>query len=114
VNDIPQFTTQIDGLRIHFVHAKAKRPSKTAILFLHGWPGTFLECRKLFPLLMGTIPFYFFFVCLFLIGFLFLFLEKKKKKDGLVGDEGFDVICPSLPGYGFSEAPKERGKMLEC
>jgi pimeloyl-ACP methyl ester carboxylesterase len=89
--ELPQFTLPIpvDGhgtLQAHFVHKKATlrltKEKPVPLLFLHGWPGNFAEIRKVLPLL--TNP---------------------KSDDDLV----FDVVAPSLPGFGFSEAPKKAG-----
>ncbi|PRP85397.1 epoxide hydrolase [Planoprotostelium fungivorum] len=81
LNRFPQYTTEIDGLTIHFIHSKSKSPSTSyPLLFSHGWPGTFLECTKLLHYL-------------------------NEEENGL----SFDVICPSLPGYGFSSPPTQKG-----
>jgi pimeloyl-ACP methyl ester carboxylesterase len=80
LNQMPQFTTVIDGLRIHFVHARSSAAGALPLLFVHGWPGSFFECYKILPLLTAenaSLPFH--------------------------------VVCPSIPGYGFSEAPKTPG-----
>ncbi|NWS81086.1 HYEP hydrolase, partial [Toxostoma redivivum] len=90
LNKYPHFHTTIEGIDIHFIHVKpsyvphgrAVRP----LLMVHGWPGSFYEFYKIIPLL--TEP----------------------AKHGLnEGDVVFEVICPSIPGYGFSEAPHQRG-----
>ena len=83
INNIPQFLTNIDGLHIHFLHVK---PQQTAgkkilpLLLVHGWPGSVVEFLDIIPLLTA-------------------------------GDEdyAFEVIAPSLPGYGFSSAPTKQG-----
>ncbi|KAK6333803.1 hypothetical protein TWF730_003986 [Orbilia blumenaviensis] len=87
LNEVPQFTTtiEIDGfeaLDTHFVHVKCKVPGVKAIplLFIHGWPGSFLESLKLIPLLT----------------------------EGENGPY-FDVVAPSLADFGFSDAPKKVG-----
>lgn len=82
LNSYPQFKTQIEGLDVHFVHVKPTKPAKTVIpiLVIHGWPGSFLEYYKTFPLL--TEP---------------------------INGVSFEVIAPSIPGYGFSEAPHKQG-----
>ncbi|KAK6356742.1 hypothetical protein TWF718_001084 [Orbilia javanica] len=87
LNEVPQFTTtiEVDGfepLATHFVHVKCKIPGVNAIplLFVHGWPGSFLESLRLIPLLTaGTSGPY------------------------------FDVVAPSLADFGFSDAPKKIG-----
>ncbi|MBL8956890.1 MAG: epoxide hydrolase [Myxococcaceae bacterium] len=80
LNELPQFTTTIDGLKLHFVHVKSKAPKARPLLLLHGWPGSFVEFQKVIePLTRGA------------------------------GGQAFHVIVPSLPGFGFSEAPAEAG-----
>ncbi|ELQ41300.1 epoxide hydrolase 1 [Pyricularia oryzae 70-15] len=88
LNQMPQFTTtmQIEGfdpIELHFVHAKSSRPNAVPLLFCHGWPGSFEEVSKLLPLLV----------------------------DGGGSDDkpAFDVVAPSLPGFGFSSGVKKRG-----
>jgi len=80
LNEFPQFITQIDDVDIHFIHVKSSSP-KTAypLLMIHGWPGSFMECTKVIQLY-------------------------REEKDGV----SFDVVCPSLPGYGFSGHPKQK------
>ncbi len=83
LNNWPQFRTEIDGLGIHFVHCKSKNENAVPLILTHGWPGSFIEFLK--------------------------------SIDGLTtprGDEeplAFHVVCPSLPGYGFSDHPSETG-----
>jgi len=83
LNSIPQFMTEIEGLDIHFVHVKADPSAKKVIPLLacHGWPGSFLEYVKSLPMLT------------------------KPDADGLA----YEVIVPSIPGYGYSEAPHKKG-----
>jgi len=85
LNSMQQFVTEIDGLKIHFVHVKSKVEGATPLLLSHGWPGSFFECSKVVSLL--TDP---------------------ESHDG-TKEEAFHLVCPSLPGYGFSQAPKEKG-----
>lgn len=83
LNALPQYKTSIAGLDVHFVHAKpAPRAgvSVVPLLLLHGWPGSVAEFYRMVPLL--TEP-----------------------RDGLA----FEVVAPSLPGYGFSDAPVRPG-----
>lgn len=89
LNQYPQFKTKIEGLDIHFLHAKptnlpAGRRAKPLIM-VHGWPGSFYEFYKIIPLL--TDP----------------------ASHGLSDEHIFEVICPSIPGYGFSEASHKQG-----
>ncbi|MGA8360714.1 MAG: epoxide hydrolase family protein [Candidatus Dormiibacterota bacterium] len=83
INRFPQFRARVDGIAIHFVHERAVEGTGIPLLLLHGWPSTFVELLPLVPLL--TDP-------------------------GTHGIDGpaFDLVIPSLPGYGFSERP-ERG-----
>ncbi|KAF3483082.1 epoxide hydrolase [Arthroderma uncinatum] len=83
---IPQFTTNVDvagfdPLNIHFVHQKSKVSGAIPLLFIHGWPGSFLEVTKLLPLLTK----------------------------GSESQPAFHVVAPSLPNFGFSEGVKKRG-----
>ncbi|CAG2104904.1 unnamed protein product, partial [Medioppia subpectinata] len=82
LNSLKQYTTQIAGLSVHFIHVKPSKPAKkiVPILVIHGWPGSVWEYYKAIPLLL-------------------------EPKDGVA----FEVICPSIPGYGFSEAPHKPG-----
>ncbi|XP_014668581.1 PREDICTED: epoxide hydrolase 1-like [Priapulus caudatus] len=88
LNKYDNFLTKLDGIDVHFVHVKPKSSYKnvTPLLMVHGWPGSFYEFYKIIPLL--TDP-----------------LAHGGKKD----DPVFEIICPSIPGYGFSEAPHKEG-----
>ncbi|EKM83184.1 hypothetical protein AGABI1DRAFT_69424 [Agaricus bisporus var. burnettii JB137-S8] len=88
--DLPQFTRDIEvegfgTLNIHYVHRKSSVSTAIPLLFMHGWPGSFIEVRKILPLLIADSP----------------------------EHPSFHVVAPSLPGYGFSEAPKKRGFALD-
>ena len=85
LNSYPQYQTTIDGLKIHFIHAKGKSPKTIPLLMTHGWPSSFTEMLKIIPML--TEP----------------------KKFGYDTEYSFDVIVPSLPGFGFSERPHQSG-----
>ncbi|XP_006871197.1 PREDICTED: epoxide hydrolase 1 [Chrysochloris asiatica] len=89
LNRYPHFKTKIEGLDIHFIHVKPpKMPAgriPKPLMLVHGWPGTFYEFYKIIPLL--TDP----------------------KSHGLSDEHVFEVICPSIPGYGFSEASSKKG-----
>jgi pimeloyl-ACP methyl ester carboxylesterase len=75
------YTAQIEGLEIHFIHAKSKAPNAIPLLLLHGWPGSFLE-------------------------FVPIINELTEKATTAAGKKvSFDVIVPSLPGYAFSSVP---------
>ncbi len=85
LNRLPQFRLAIDGFHIHFVHVRGKGPAPLPLIVTHGWPGSFVEMLKLIPLLTDPTA------------------------HGGSADDAFDVIVPSLPGYGFSDRPGERG-----
>jgi pimeloyl-ACP methyl ester carboxylesterase len=84
LNGFAQFRAEVDGVRVHFVHERAPRGTGIPLILTHGWPSTFAELLPLVPLL--TDP-------------------------GAHGIDGpaFDVVIPSLPGYGFSERPARTG-----
>lgn len=89
LNGYPHFKTRIEGLDIHFIHVKPPGPpagcAPKPLLMVHGWPGSFYEFYKIIPLL--TDP----------------------RSHGLSEEPVFEVICPSIPGYGFSEASSKKG-----
>lgn len=85
LNALPQFTTMIDGLEIHFIHVKSRHPRALPLIITHGWPGSVLEMLKT----IGP-------------------LTDPTAHGGTAGD-AFDVVIPSIPGYGFSERPKGTG-----
>jgi pimeloyl-ACP methyl ester carboxylesterase len=89
LNALPQFTTTIDGVGIHFIHVRSRHPNALPLLIAHGWPGSVFEQIKLIgPLTDPT-------------------------KYGGRAEDAFDVVIPSLPGYGFSGRPTEPGWGLE-
>jgi pimeloyl-ACP methyl ester carboxylesterase len=85
LNRLPHYRTTIDGLGIHFVHARSEHPDALPILLTHGWPSSFHEMSRLIPLLNDPVSY-----------------------GGSLGD-AFHVVVPSLPGYGFSDVPQRRG-----
>jgi pimeloyl-ACP methyl ester carboxylesterase len=87
LNAFAQFRTELDGARIHFVHERARRGHGIPLILTNGWPSTFPEFLPLVPLL--TDP----------------------EAHGIDGS-AFDVVIPSLPGYGFSERPARTGVTL--
>jgi microsomal epoxide hydrolase len=90
LNAFPHFLANIEGIDVHFVRVEPTRKvegKKWVILLIHGWPGSFWEFYKLIPMLTGS--------------------QKGETDDQDV--TGFEVICPSIPGYGFSEAPHKPG-----
>jgi len=85
LNAVAQYRTQIDGLGIHFLHVRSKHPKALPIILTHGWPGSVVEFLKVVgPLTDPTAH-------------------------GGKADDAFHVVVPSLPGYGFSDKPAERG-----
>lgn len=85
LNEIPQFVTEIDGLQIHFIHQRSKHPNALPLVVIHGWPGSVYEFHKIIEPLTES------------------------EKHGGSADDAFHVICPSLPGFGFSGKPTEPG-----
>src|SRR5687768_9517072 len=89
LNALPQFVTTIDGLGIHFIHVRSKHRNALPLIISHGWPGSVFEQIKLIgPLTDPT-------------------------RYGGRAEDAFDVVIPSLPGYGFSARPTEAGWGLE-
>ncbi|WP_064692927.1 epoxide hydrolase family protein [Rhizobium aegyptiacum] len=85
LNGLPQFITKIDGVDIHFIHVRSKHAGALPIIVTHGWPGSIIEQIKIIePLTDPTAH------------------------GGTVSD-AFDVVIPSIPGYGFSGKPTEKG-----
>jgi pimeloyl-ACP methyl ester carboxylesterase len=85
LNALPQFTTEIDGLDIHFIHVRSRHAGALPLIITHGWPGSVIE-------LLGVIgP-----------------LTDPAAHGGSAGD-AFDLVVPSMPGYGFSAAPTAAG-----
>jgi len=85
LNALPQFITNIDGLDIHFIHVRSKNKNALPIIITHGWPGSVIEQLKIIgPLSDPTAH-------------------------GGKAEDAFDVVIPSLPGYGFSGKPTSSG-----
>ena len=85
LNAIPQYRTTIDGVGIHYLHVRSPHDDALPLLLTHGWPGSVAEFMKVIDPLVNPAG------------------------HGADGTEAFDVVCPSLPGYGFSDRPAERG-----
>lgn len=85
LNRMPQFLANVGGSDIHFVHEKGKGPNPMPLVITHGWPGSFWEMQKILPML--TDP----------------------ASHGGDAADAFDVVLPSLPGYGFSGRPQQPG-----
>ncbi|HEX7927981.1 MAG TPA: epoxide hydrolase [bacterium] len=86
LNRFTQFEAAVDGLRLHFIHQRSTHAHARPLLVVHGWPGGVYEFHKLIPRLTQPEQF------------------------GGDPKDAFHVIAPSLPGYGFSEAPKQPGE----
>jgi pimeloyl-ACP methyl ester carboxylesterase len=85
LNALPQFTTEIDGVDIHFIHVKSPHQGALPLIMTHGWPGSVIELLGIVgPLTDPTLH-------------------------GGRADDAFDLVLPSLPGYGFSSEPSEAG-----
>jgi epoxide hydrolase len=89
LNALPQFRTEIDGLAIHFVHVRSPQDDALPLVITHGWPGSIVEFLKVIgPLTDPTAH-------------------------GDDGSDAFHVVCPSLPGFGFSDKPTQTGWGIE-
>src|SRR6185437_5961279 len=89
LNALPQFRTEIGGLGIHFVHVRSRHPAAVPLVLTHGWPGSFAEFAKVIGPLTDPVA------------------------DGGDAGDAFHVVCPSLPGYGFSDKPAASGWGIE-
>jgi pimeloyl-ACP methyl ester carboxylesterase len=85
LNALPQFLTEIDGLDIHFIHVKSRHEGALPMILIHGWPGSVVEMLNVVgPLTDPTAH-------------------------GGLAEDAFDVVIPSIPGYGFSDKPTGSG-----
>jgi pimeloyl-ACP methyl ester carboxylesterase len=85
LNELPQFTTEIDGVEIHFIHVKSQHDDALPLIMTHGWPGSVIELLKTIgPLTDPTAH-------------------------GGSAEDAFHLVLPSIPGYGFSGEPTELG-----
>jgi pimeloyl-ACP methyl ester carboxylesterase len=85
LNALPQFTTKIDGVDIHFIHVRSRHQNALPMIITHGWPGSVIELLKVIDPLTNPTVF------------------------GGRAEDAFDVVIPSLPGYGFSSKPTSTG-----
>ncbi|OME90788.1 MULTISPECIES: epoxide hydrolase family protein [Paenibacillus] len=85
LNHLSQFCCNIDGIDVHFVHERGKGPNPLPIILTHGWPDSYLRYQNIIPLLTDPASY------------------------GGNPEDSFDVIVPSLPGFGFSSRPKHPG-----
>jgi pimeloyl-ACP methyl ester carboxylesterase len=85
LNALPQFTTDIDGVRVHFIHVRSQHEDALPLIMTHGWPGSVIELLETIgPLTDPTAH-------------------------GGSAEDAFDLVLPSVPGYGFSAEPTELG-----
>ena len=89
LNALPQFHTDLDGLGIYFLHIRSPHADAAPLILTHGWPGSVLEFLKVIPAL--TDP----------------------SRHGGQSQDAFHVVCPALPGHGFSNKPKHDGWSVE-
>ena len=89
LNQFAQFRAEIDGVGLHFIHERGKGPNPTPLLLVHGWPDSFYRFHKIIPMLTDPASY------------------------GGDPADAFDVIVPSLPGFGFSDRPRGQGITLE-
>ena len=85
LNKFDQFKTTIDGLEIHFIHVRSKEKTARPLVIVHGWPGSVYEFHKIIGPLTDPVA------------------------HGGKAEDAFHVVCPSLPGFGFSGKPNEKG-----
>jgi pimeloyl-ACP methyl ester carboxylesterase len=85
LNRFDHFCAEIDGLKIHFIHQRSKEEKAIPLIMIHGWPGSFVEFVKVIGPLTDPVA------------------------HGGRPEDAFHVICPSIPGYGFSDAPNKSG-----
>src|ERR1700723_3076531 len=85
LNALPQFVTTIDGVDIHFIHVRSKEKNALPIIITHGWPGSVIEQLKIVGPLTAPTAY------------------------GGKAEDAFDVVIPSMPGYGFSGKPATTG-----
>ena len=85
LNRLPHFKTEIDGLDLHFVHIRSKEPNALPLVITHGWPGSFYEFMDVIGPLTDPVA------------------------HGGRAEDAFHLVLPSMPGYGFSGKPAERG-----
>jgi pimeloyl-ACP methyl ester carboxylesterase len=89
LNRFTQFSTEIDGLAIHFIHCESPHPQAVPLVMTHGWPGSVVEFHKVIEPLVDPVA------------------------HGGAAEDAFHVVCPALPGYGFSGKPSTTGWGVE-
>ena len=85
INSFPHFRATVDGVGLHFIYARGRGPNPLPLVLTHGWPGSFLEMLDILPLLTDPAA------------------------HGADARDSFDVIVPSIPGFGFSDRPSAPG-----
>jgi pimeloyl-ACP methyl ester carboxylesterase len=85
LNALPQFVTTIDGVDIHFIHVRSRHPRALPVIITHGWPGSIVEQLKVIGPLTDPVA------------------------HGGTASDAFDVVIPSIPGFGFSGKPTTTG-----
>ena len=85
LNQFAQFRTDVGGLGIHFIHVRSPEADALPLVITHGWPGSVVEFQKVIGPLTDPVA------------------------HGGNASDAFHVVCPSMPGYGFSDKPKETG-----
>ncbi|HIE94264.1 MAG TPA: epoxide hydrolase [Acidobacteria bacterium] len=85
LNEFDQFKTVLDGLDTHFIHQRSVEPNAIPLIITHGWPGSIAEFTKIIGPLTDPVA------------------------HGGSAEDAFHVVAPSMPGYGFSDKPRERG-----
>ena len=88
-NSFPQFITEIEGIDIHFIHIKSKHEEAQPLIISHGWPGSIVEFHKVINSLVDPVSY------------------------GGKAEDAFHLVCPTLPGYGFSGKPTQTGTGVE-
>jgi pimeloyl-ACP methyl ester carboxylesterase len=89
LNEFNHFKSEVDGLDVHFIHEKGKGPNPIPLIITHGWPSCFFEMTKIIPLLADPAS------------------------HGGDAADSFDVVAPSLPGFGFSDHAQDRGMEVQ-
>jgi pimeloyl-ACP methyl ester carboxylesterase len=85
LHGLPQFMTEIDGVDVHFIHVRSRQPKAMPLIMTHGWPGSIMELLKVIDPLTNPVA------------------------HGGRAEDAFDMIVPSMPGYGFSGRPVVSG-----
>ena len=88
INAFSHFKAEVEGLDLHFIHERGKGPNPMPLVITHGWPSSFFEMYKIVPLLADP------------------------GGHGSDPADSFDVVAPSLPGFGFSDRPNQRGMQI--